>query len=327
MTVDLARLSGRTFLVLGRAGMDLYADPPGTRTEDATRFSACLGGSSANIAVAIVRLGGRASLVTCVSDDAIGRFVLNELDRYGVDRRHVRAMGGEARNSLAVVESRIEDHQSVIYRNGAADFEMTASDVEALDYRAFSALVATGTVLAAEPSRGAAFRAFDLARAAGLPVVLDIDYRPYSWPSAEVASEVYARAAALCDVVVGNDVEFGFLAGDPARGLEAARSLVAGGTRIAVHKMGEAGAITLTPGAETRTGIFATRALKPTGAGDSFLGGFLMALADGLSVAEAVRRGSAAAAIVVSRVGCAPAMPTRAELDAFLAAHAETGAG
>jgi 5-dehydro-2-deoxygluconokinase len=142
-----------------------------------------------------------------------------------------------------------------------------------------------------------------------------------------VASEVYARAAALCDVVVGNDVEFGFLAGDPARGLEAARSLVAGGTRIAVHKMGEAGAITLTPGAETRTGIFATRALKPTGAGDSFLGGFLMALADGLSVAEAVRRGSAAAAIVVSRVGCAPAMPTRAELDAFLAAHAETGAG
>jgi 5-dehydro-2-deoxygluconokinase len=327
MTVDLARLSGRTFLVLGRAGMDLYADPPGTRTEDATRFSACLGGSSANIAVAIVRLGGRASLVTCVSDDAIGRFVLNELDRYGVDRRHVRAMGGEARNSLAVVESRIEDHQSVIYRNGAADFEMTASDVEALDYRAFSALVATGTVLAAEPSRGAAFRAFDLARAAGLPVVLDIDYRPYSWPSAEVASEVYARAAALCDVVVGNDVEFGFLAGDPARGREAATSLVAGGTRIAVHKMGEAGAITLTPGAETRTGIFATRALKPTGAGDSFLGGFLMALADGLSVAEAVRRGSAAAAIVVSRVGCAPAMPTRAELDAFLAAHAETGAG
>ncbi|KRD26106.1 hypothetical protein ASE36_21375 [Rhizobium sp. Root274] len=106
-------LSGNRFLVIGRAGMDLYADPPNTRSEDATQFSASLGGSSANIAVALARHGGSCSLVTCVSDDAVGRFCLNQLDHYGIDRRHVRAVGGEARNSLAVVETRIEDHQSV----------------------------------------------------------------------------------------------------------------------------------------------------------------------------------------------------------------------
>jgi len=318
---DLARLAERNFLIIGRAGMDLYADPPGTRTEAATRFTTALGGSSANIAVALTRQGCRAALVTRVSDDAIGRFCLNELDRYGVDRRHVRATAGEARNSLALVETRIEDCQSVIYRNGAADFTMTQADVEAVDYRGYAALVTTGTVLAAEPSRSAAFRAFDLARAAGLPLIFDIDYRPYSWPSAQVASDAYARAGALCDVIVGNDVEFGFMAGHPDHGLDAARALVRHGAQIVVYKMGEKGAITLTPEGEFATGIYPTQALKPTGAGDSFLGSFLAGLAAGLPLRAAVLRGSAAAAMVVARVGCAPAMPTYAELDAFLAQH------
>jgi 5-dehydro-2-deoxygluconokinase len=315
------QLKGNRFLVIGRAGMDFYPDPPGTRTEDATQFFACLGGSSANIAVAIVKLGGKADLVTCVSDDAIGRFALNELDRYGIGRAHVRSVGGEARNSLAVVETRIEDHQSVIYRNGAADFEMTQADVEAVDYTRYDALITTGTVLAAEPSRSAAFRAFDLARAAGLPLLFDIDYRPYSWPSADVAADVYSRAGAICDVIVGNDVEFGFMAGDYDRGLAKARDLVAQGARLAVYKMGEKGAVTITPTGEITTGIYHTAALKPTGAGDSFMGGLVSGLAAGLPLRDAVLQGSAAAAMVVSRVGCAPAMPTRAELDDFLRAQ------
>jgi len=320
---NLSHLGGRNFLVIGRAGMDLYPDPPGTRTEDAARFVSHLGGSSANIAVALARLGCRASLVTCVANDAVGRFCLNQLDQYGVERTHVRTVGGEARTSLAVVETRIEDHQSVIYRNGAADFAMTAADVEALDFGAYSALITTGTVLAAEPSRSAAFRAFELARAAGLPLIFDIDYRPYTWPSASVAADAYSRAGALCDVIVGNDVEFGFMAGDLAHGLSKARELVAGGAEIAVYKMGEKGAITITADGEFTTGIYRTKALKPTGAGDSFLGAFVAALATGLPVRAAVLRGSAAAAMVVARVGCAPAMPTRAELDTFLANHSD----
>jgi 5-dehydro-2-deoxygluconokinase len=318
---DLARLAGRRFLVIGRAGMDLYADPPGTKVEEATRFVAHLGGSSANIAVALVRQGCNAALMTRVSDDAVGRFCLAQLDAYGVDRSLVQVEGGEARNSLAVVETRIEDCQSVIYRNGAADFAMTVADVEAADYAAYSALVTTGTVLAAEPSRTAAFRAFDLARAAGLPLIFDVDYRPYSWPSAKVAAEVYSRAAALCDVIVGNDVEFGFMAGHPDLGLDKARSLMAEGAQVVVYKMGENGAITITPAGEVRTGIYRTNALKPTGAGDSFLGAFIAALAMGLDVRSAVLRGSAAAAMVVARVGCAPATPFMTELDTFLATH------
>jgi len=90
---------------------------------------------------------------------------------------------------------------------------------------------------------------------------------------------------------------------------------------IVIYKMGEKGAITLTQNEEIRTGIYAVDALKPTGAGDSFMGGFIASLAAGYTLKEAVLRGSACASIVVSRVGCAPAMPTPAELDEFLASH------
>ncbi|MDE2913367.1 MAG: 5-dehydro-2-deoxygluconokinase [Paracoccaceae bacterium] len=315
------RLARNHFLVVGRGGMDIYPHPAGDRIEDVTHFFACLGGSSANIAVAIVRLGGRSSLVTTVSDDAVGRFVRNELGRYGVDHHHVRTVGGSSRTSLAVVESRVEDHQTVLYRNGAADFDMSADDVEGIDYSAFGALITTGTVFAAEPSRSAGLMALELGRAAGLPLVFDIDHRPYSWPSAEVASDVYSRVGSLCDFVIGNDDEFGFMAGDYSRGLDKARDLSRDAAGAIVYKMGERGAITFSEGRELRTGVYPVTALKPTGAGDAFMGGLMSGLAAGLDIEKSVLRGSACAAIVVSKVGCAPAMPDPETLESFLDSH------
>jgi 5-dehydro-2-deoxygluconokinase len=282
-------------------------------------MAVAMGGSSANIAAGLVKLGLKADLVTCVSDDAVGRYCLNQLDAYGVGRSHVRTIRGEERTSLAVYETRVEDHQSVIYRNNAADFQMSAADVEAVDYGAFSALITAGTVFAAEPSRSAAFRAFDLARAAGLPIIFDVDYRPYSWPSPEVAADVLSRAGALSNVIVGNDEEFGFMAGDFDKGLAKARSLADTTAAIVIYKLGAEGAVTFANGAEIRTGIYPAEAVKPTGAGDSFMAGLMAGLAEGRPLKEAVLRGSACASIVVSKPGCAPAMPNTADLNAFLA--------
>ena len=317
----LDRLARKNFLVIGRVGMDLTPTPVNTRTQDASMMMVAIGGSSANIAAGLTRLGCKAALMTCVSDDSVGWYCLNQLDHYGIDRRHVRAIKGESRTSLAVYETRIHDHQSVIYRNNAADFQMTVEDVEAVDYTAYGALITTGTVFAAEPSRTAAFRAFDLARAAGLPIVFDVDYRPYSWPSPEVAQDVLSRAGAMSDIIVGNDEEFGFMAGDIAKGLHKALALAASGASLVVYKLGPEGSIAFACGQEIRTGIFPADAIKPTGAGDSFMAGMMTALAEGREVADAILRGSACASIVVARPGCAPAMPTLRELEDFLASH------
>lgn len=317
-----AALKQNRFVVVGRVGMDLFPTAPGIGIESATTFTKDMGGSAANTAAGIVKLGGAASLVTVVSDDAIGRSCRRMLtETYGVDDRYVTVVGGEARNSLALYESRVVDHQSVIYRNGAADFEMTTADVEAVDYASFGALITAGTVFAAEPSRSAAFRAFELAKAAGLPVIFDVDYRPYSWPSPQVAEEVLSRAAALSDVIVGNDEEFGFMAGGVEKGLDKAAALAAESAALVVYKMGPEGAVTFSDDETLHTGIYQVEALKPTGAGDSFMAGLLASLADGIALKQAVLRGSACAAIVVGRPGCAPALPTPDELTDFLNTH------
>ncbi|WP_370645685.1 5-dehydro-2-deoxygluconokinase [Ruegeria sp. Ofav3-42] len=321
MSALIDGIKGNRFAVFGRAGMDLYADPVGVKSEDADTFHADLGGSSANICAGLVKLGSQASLITSISDDAVGRFCLNKLAHYGVDTSYIRVVGGEYRMSLAVYESRIENFQNVIYRNGAVDFQVTEDDMDKVDYDKFSAVISAGTVFASEPSRSATFRAFDNARKTGLPVIFDIDYRPYSWPSPEVAAEVLSRAGEASDLIVGNDEEFGFMAGGIEKGLDKAKELAAKPGRIVIYKMGEKGAVTLVDGQEIETGIYPVTAVKPNGAGDSFMAGLLASIAAGSELKEAVMRGSACASIVVSKPGCAPAMPTTPELDAFLASH------
>jgi 5-dehydro-2-deoxygluconokinase len=88
-----------------------------------------------------------------------------------------------------------------------------------------------------------------------------------------------------------------------------------------IYKMGEKGAITFADDLELRTGIYSVIPLKPTGAGDSFMAGFLVSMAQGLSLEKSILRGSACAAIVVGKPGCAPAMPYPGDLETFLAQH------
>ena len=311
-------IKGNKFVVFGRAGMDMFAEPIGTKSEFAENFRSDLGGSSANICAGLCKLGSEASLVTSVSDDAVGRFCVNRLNYYGVGTEYVKSVSGEFRTSLAIYESCIDNFQNVIYRNGAADFEVKPSEMDEVDYSQFTALITAGTVFAGQPSRDATFKAFENARAQGIPVIFDIDYRPYSWPSPQVASEVLSRAGEESDMIVGNDEEFGFMAGGIDKGLDKARDLASAGNRLVIYKMGEEGAITLYNNEEIKTGIFPTEAIKPVGAGDSFMAGLLSSLASGYDLKNSVIRGSACASIVVSLPGCAPAMPDEVQLNNFI---------
>lgn len=313
------RMALGRFVVLGRVGMDLYADPPGTKIEEAARFTSAIGGSAGNIAVALARQGAGVALLTCVSEDAVGRFCLAELARYGVETGHIRRVAGERRTSLAVTETVASGCQTVLYRNGAADFALTEADVGRVDFAGVAALVVTGTALAAEPSRSAATRAMALARGAGALVVLDVDYRAYSWASPLEAAQVCRAAAEASDMVVGNDVEFGLLAGGADIGEGYARSLPKQGVQVAVYKRGEDGCTSFTAEAQFDTPIFPVTALKPTGAGDGFMGGLLAGMMQGHALEAAVRRGAATAALIVAGIGCAPASPDRATLDRFIA--------
>jgi 5-dehydro-2-deoxygluconokinase len=305
------------FLVVGRAGMDLYAEPAGSRIEDAEQYFAALGGSAANIATAIVKGGGKASLVTCVSDDAVGRFVRAQLQKYDIQDIYVFVGCGEVRNSLAVVEIRAENCQSVIYRNNAADFQLSAQHVAQINLEPFGGLIVTGTSLALEPSRSAVFDLIHRANSAGMAVIFDIDYRRYSWPSVQEASAVCSEVAFMSNYITGNEDEFDMVVGASGAGLAFAKSIAVRGA-VAIYKMGGNGSVTFAHNHSFETPVFQVTALKPTGAGDAFLGTFCASIASGQSLQASVQRGTAAAAIVVTKPGCAPATPNAEELDVFM---------
>ena len=313
----ISKIQKNNFLLIGRAGVDIYPDPPGTKTENANKYVTHLGGSSANMGVQLTKYGGSCSLLTRVSNDALGKFAINQLDSYGVKSDLVKLEDNESRISFAIVESTIVDHQSIIYRHKAADLFLNKNDIDNSNLQNYECILITGTSLAAEPSRSAVLYALKLAKEKKIPVIMDIDYRPYTWESEDKAKEIYNLAGDYCSGIIGNDDEFAILSGNYDDGLSYAKK-ISRNCDLVIYKMGEKGSITFANNEEIQRGIFPVKPLKPTGAGDAFMGSLIGAILKNYDLQKAIEIGSAAAAIVVTKVGCAPAMPDLDEVLDFM---------
>jgi 5-dehydro-2-deoxygluconokinase len=221
-----------------------------------------------------------------------------------------------------LAETRPTDCEVVIYRNGAADLDSAGEDIDPTFIAGSAMLIVTGTSLAGEPSRSMGMAAMAAARAENTFVMLDIDHRAYSWESRRAAAEAYAAASRSSHAVVGNVDELELLGGREDSAEATAEALIHGGCSFVVLKRGADGSTTFTPEGAFEIGTFPAAAKKPFGAGDAFLGGLVATLVKGSSLPDAIRWGSAAAAIVVSRRGCASAMPTFEEVGAMVHARA-----
>lgn len=298
-------------LVLGRAGLDLYPMPDGGKTRDAESFSADMGGSAGLIAVAMANAGGSVGLISGLSNDAVGDFVRKRLEQAGVDTGLITTTSGGERTSLALAEVRSDDCEVVIYRNNPADLAYQVTDDTRAAIRQANNLVITGTSLIDEVSRKNTLELMQLARDNHCAVWMDLDYRPWNWPNADVTRDVYSEAADYTDVIVGNEEEFGVLTDNLEDYIVKSTST----GRIIMLKRGSAGSSLFIDNRRLDSGIYAVDALKPYGSGDAFLGNLIVALAEEQDWQKAVETGSAAAAIVVATRGCASAMPTPEQIN------------
>jgi len=316
---------------IGRAAVDLYGEQIGATLQDVSSFARYLGGSPANTAVGCARLGLKPAMLTRVGDEQNGEFVRNELARAGVDVSHVIA---DPQHLTALVFLAIRDETSfplLFYRDHCADMALTADDIDEALIASASAVLISGTHLSRASTRAACRKAIAVAAAAGTRVVLDIDFRPVLWglrPLGDGATRYVESAAVtetlreilpLCDLVVGTEEEFA-IAGGSAVAARAIDGVRRNSRAVLVVKRGAAGCTIHAPGApEMEVGGFAIEVFNVLGAGDAFMAGFLSGWLRGRPLAECGTRANACGALVVSRHGCAPAMPTRAELDHFLA--------
>lgn len=312
-------------ICLGRAGVDLYAREANQHFTDVTGFEKFVGGSPANIAAALAKLGSKVGFISCVSGDGLGGYVCDYLQSLGVDTRGIQVDKSGTRTSLAVTEMFPEKPEVVIYRNNAADLALLPQQIDEAYIASAKVLLVSGTALSESPSREATLVAMDHARRNGTSVVLDIDYRAYSWESPEASSIYYNIAAGMSDIVIGNREEFDVLEYLSNRGntddLQSAERLLSGKTSLVIVKYGEKGCRAFQDGQQTEQGIFPVEAQKPFGAGDAFAGNLLHALLNQYSLQDALAMGAAAAAINVSGNSCSEAMPNLDQLLAFMQAR------
>ncbi|MBS0365938.1 MAG: 5-dehydro-2-deoxygluconokinase [Proteobacteria bacterium] len=325
-------------ITVGRSSVDLYGEQIGGRLEEVGSFSKYVGGSPTNTAVAGARLGLKTGLLTRVGADHMGRFIREQLVREGVD---VRGVLTDSQRLTALVLLGIRDRETfplIFYRENCADMALCEQDLHGSWLAAARAVLINGTHLSTPGVFAASVGAAQRVRQAGGRVVFDIDYRPVLWgltardcgENRFIADQgVTQRLQTVlpgCDLIVGTEEEIRILGGVTDL-VAALRSIRARTRATVVCKRGALGCVAF-PGPipdNLEQGVaaagFAVEVYNVLGAGDAFMGGFLRGWLRDEPLEECCRLGNACGAIVVSRHGCAPAMPTWPELQAFLAAR------
>ena len=323
-------------ICMGRAAVDLYGEQIGGRLEDMRSFAKYLGGSPANTAVGVARLGLKPAMLTRVGDEHNGRFVRERLAEEGVDVTRVRT---DPSRLTALVFLGIRDAETfplIFYRDHCADMALQAADVDPDFVASAHALLLSGTHLSQSTTLKACQAAIALARAHGTRVVLDIDYRPVLWgltppglgeqryvASAAVSRELQ-RIVPDCDLIVGTEEEIRIAggSGDTAAALRSLRALC---NATLVMKRGPMGCLVFDGPIPERLESalagpgFPVEVFNVLGAGDAFMAGFLRGWLRDEPLERCCTYANACGALVVSRHGCAPAMPSWTELQHFLA--------
>ena len=304
-------------VILGRIGYDLYSEEPHVPLPQVRRFSRYLGGSSANMAVGLSRLGAHTGMVSCLGDDSLSLFLMDFLQAEKVETTHVKTAPGFLPSLCLTEVSPPDRFPQVFYRRDAVDTMLDVTD-EDLDYVASGRMFVTnGTSLCASPSRESAYRALERAKKAGCRVVLDVDYRSMSWRTPEEAGLAVRLALPFVDVLIGNQLELKLVAGVDDLNDATAR-LQKAGVSMLISKLGDQGTRVLSGGDSVYLPPYSAEVCTTIGAGDGFASGFLYAMLKGLPVQECLHYGNAAAAIVVSRLSCSEAMPALSEVEEMM---------
>ena len=289
-------------VVVGRLGIDLYPNQLSTPLREVRAYTRFVGGFAGNTATGLARLGVCAAIFSRVGDDGHGEFVRDWLAGEGVDCRWLRT-DPYWPTPPTFCEVWPPDHFPITFyrRPTAPDWQLSLEDVDLAEAAAAPLLYATGTGLAQSPSRETTLALVEEHRGT---TIFDLDWRPTLWERPKEYPELAARAAAAADVVVGNEEE-----------LEAAQLEK---VPVLVLKRGERGATVYEHGEETDVPGTSVEVVNGLGAGDAFAAALGHGLLRGLSLVEAVRRGTIAGAIVASQLACSEAMPRLEELESAL---------
>ncbi len=300
-------------VIIGSINMDLVLRVPRMplpgETISGGQFRTIPGGKGANQAVACARLSAdnvKIAMVACLGDDAFGAELRAALRKDGIDDSHVATIAGTASGIASIL---VDDNgQNSIVLASGANAELSPAHIDAARGLIEQARI---VVLQLESPLPTVIHAIRLAHALGKTVVLN------PAPAQALPAELLGQI----DYLVPNEIEAAMLAGMPASGIDNDEQIAAvigklraaGSTNVLVT-LGDKGVYAALESGSEHVDAQAVKAVDTTAAGDTFIGGFVAALAEGRSEAEAIALGQRAAAISVARVGAQTSIPSRREV-------------
>ena len=316
---------GKTLDIIptGRIAIDFNPTDMNRPLSESEHFNKYLGGSPANIAVGMARLGRKVGFLARVSDDAFGDFVTDFFRKEGIDVSHVRRCENGEKLGLTFTEILSPTQSSILmYREGVADLMLHPDDVDEAYVASSRCLLISGTSLCTSPTREAALKALTFAARNGITVVFDADYRAYTWKNKDEIAIYCSLVAEKADIILGSREEFDLmerLTGLPGRDEESAEYWLAKKPELLVIKHGKEGSRAYTRNGAWLVKPFPVAALKGFGGGDGYASALLSGLMTGHDLPEALEMGSASAAMLVASHACSRDMPSEEQLKAFIA--------
>ena len=302
-------------ILLGRVAVDLNPVDYYCPLNESTTFKRYLGGSPANIAVGLARLGKKCGFFARVSDDQLGTFVTDYFDNEGIDTSHIKRCENGEKIGLTFTEIKSETESSIVmYRNEAADLKLDVEDIDEEYINKAKAILISGTALAESPSREAALKAVALAKKTGVPIIFDIDYRAYNWKNADEIAIYYSSVAREADIILGSREEYDLTEKFIKVGMtdkESAAYWHSQNAKIVIIKHGKEGSTAYTNDGESYSiKPFPVKLLKSFGGGDGYASAFLYGVFEGWEIIDALEFGSASAAMLVASHACSQDMPS-----------------
>ncbi len=302
-------------ILLGRVAVDLNPVDYYCPLNESTTFKRYLGGSPANIAVGLARLGKKCGFFARVSDDQFGTFVTDYFDNEGIDTSHIKRCENGEKIGLTFTEIKSETESSIVmYRNEAADLKLHVDDIDEDYINRAKAILISGTALSESPSREAALKAVALAKKNGVPVIFDIDYRAYNWKNSDEIAIYYSSVAREADIILGSREEYDLTEKFIKVGMtdkETAAYWHSQNAKIVIIKHGKEGSTAYTNDGESYSiKPFPVKLLKSFGGGDGYASAFLYGVFEGWEIIDALEFGSASAAMLVASHACSQDMPS-----------------
>ena len=313
-------------ILVGRVAVDFNPVDYYCPLNESTTFKRYLGGSPANIAVGLARLGKKCGFFARVSDDQLGTFVTDFFNNEGIDTSRIVRCKDGSKIGLTFTEIKSETESSIVmYRNEAADLKLECEDIDEEYIKEGAAVLISGVALAESPSREASLKAMQLAKKNNIPVIFVLDYRAYNWKNKDEIAVYYSLVANEADMIIGSREEYDLaegLLGLDGTDLTSAAYWQSKNAKIVIVTHGKQGSTAYTnDGQSFSIKPFPVKLLKSFGGGDGYTSAFLYSLFEGKEIIDCLEFGSASAAMLVASHACSQDMPTVKQVEEFIAAE------